>query len=70
MVHLVTPTMQLKSIYVGYGKKYSTQNFFPHFPFLILSEPKELTEVAEPNGPEYVEPTQDQAQDQDQDGSQ
>lgn len=57
LVHVVTPVaqnltqdLQIKTVYVGSGKKYSSSSYFPKFAYLIHAEPQELTEHQEPNG--------------------
>jgi hypothetical protein len=37
----------LASLYVGDGQKYTTEIYFPKFPYLIMSEPTERKENAE-----------------------
>lgn len=46
----LTKNQQLKSLYIGNGRKFEQEIYFPKFPFTILSEPKERNEEIEPNG--------------------
>ena len=46
----LTQNLQIKTVYVGTGKKYSSTSYFPKFAYLIHAEPEEKPEHQEPNG--------------------
>ena len=56
-MHVITPVglfwlqeLQIKTIYIGTGLKYSPTSYFPQFAYLIHAEPQEQQEHSEPNG--------------------